>query len=301
MTTTTMVKTSNTEGEIANSNSSISTKISAKTSNKKTAYISKQPDEQGHIAWSKAENLIWKQLIQRQLSQVEEIACDEYLHGLSMLNLPQDRIPQLKEVSAVLNDTTGWQCYPVPALIGFGEFFKLLSERKFPVATFIRNEKELDYLQEPDIFHEIFGHCPLLTNQSFADFTQAYGKMGLNATKEQRVFLARLYWFTVEFGLVQTQKGLKIYGGGIISSPSESYYALNNKDITLNALSKSNVIDVLRTPYRIDVMQPVYFILNNLNELNAIREYEVEEIMQLIEQAKSLGLFEAKFEKKSVN
>jgi phenylalanine-4-hydroxylase len=297
MTTTTTVKAKIKKQDTGK----ISTNASNKTSNKKSAYISKQPDEHGYITWSNAENLIWNKLIQRQLSQVQEIACDEYLLGLTKLNLPLDRIPQLQEVSAVLSETTGWQCYPVPALIGFGEFFKLLSERKFPVATFIRNEEELDYLQEPDIFHEIFGHCPLLTNQSFADFTQAYGQMGLHASKEQRVFLARLYWFTVEFGLVQTKQGLKIYGGGILSSPSESYYALNNKSISLNPLSKSNVLDVLRTPYRIDVMQPVYFVLSHLNELNSIREYEVNEVMQLIEQAKSLGLFEAKFDTKNVN
>jgi phenylalanine-4-hydroxylase len=122
--------------------------------------------------------------------------------------------------------------------------------------------------------------------------------MGLNATKEQRVYLARLYWFTVEFGLLNTANGLKIYGGGIISSPSESFYALNNNKITINALSKSNVIDVLRTPYRIDVMKHVYYLIDKMSELDKIREYEVEDIMQLIEQAKKLGLFEAKFEQK---
>lgn len=269
-----------------------------KQSNKASGYVSKIPDANGHIQWSAQENEIWEKLITRQLSQIDGIACDEYLAGLKKLNFPKTHIPQLSEVSKVLKETSGWQCHPVPALIGFGEFFKLLSERKFPVATFIRSEKELDYLQEPDIFHEIFGHCPLLTNQSFADFTQAYGQMGLNATREQRVYLARLYWFTVEFGLLNTAKGMKIYGGGIISSPSESFYALNNNKITLNTLSKSNVVDVLRTPYRIDVMQPVYFVLDKMSELDKIREYEVEDIMQLIEEAKKLGLFEAKFEKK---
>ena len=279
-------------------NSTLQAKKAALNNKKASAYVSKTPDEQGHIQWSDQENAIWKTLITRQLANIESIACDEYLEGLIKLNLPQSHIPQLDEVSKALKQATGWQCHPVPALIGFGEFFKLLSERKFPVATFIRSEKELDYLQEPDIFHEIFGHCPLLTNKSFADYTQAYGQMGLNATKEQRVYLARLYWFTVEFGLLNTPQGMKIYGGGIISSPSESFYALNNKDITLNSLTKATVVDVLRTPYRIDVMQPVYFVLDKMSELDAIREYEVEDIAQLIEQAKALGLFEAKFPKK---
>jgi phenylalanine-4-hydroxylase len=267
---------------------------------KHTNYVAKHPDEQGVITWTAQENKVWQTLITRQLAHITDKACDEYIDGLTKLALPTDRIPQLEDVSKVLRETTGWQCHPVPALIGFGEFFKLLSEKKFPVATFIRTEEELDYLQEPDIFHEIFGHCPLLTNPSFANYTQAYGKMGLNASKEQRVFLARLYWFTVEFGLLDTTDGLRIYGGGIISSPSESNYALSDENVERRPLNKGNVIDVLRTPYRIDIMQPVYFILNKISELDNIREYEVEDIMALIEEAKALGLFEAKFPPKAV-
>jgi phenylalanine-4-hydroxylase len=257
-----------------------------------TKYISRTADENGIIAWSDEENSIWNELVTRQLKTVEGTACDEYMHGLELLDLPQDRIPQLHEVSKVLQETTGWQCHPVNALIGFGEFFKLLSERKFPVATFIRNREEFDYLQEPDIFHEIFGHCPLLTNSSFADYTQAYGQMGLNATKEQRVFLARLYWFTVEFGLLDTPKGLRVYGGGILSSPKETDHAINNKDIKRLPL---NILDVLRTPYRIDIIQPIYYTLNKVSNLDDIRKYEVSEIMELVEEAKTLGLHEALF------
>jgi phenylalanine-4-hydroxylase len=267
---------------------------------KGTKYVSKHADENGIIHWSEQENNIWNTLISRQLSNVKDKACDEYIVGLEKLNLPLNKIPQLKDVSKVLKATTGWECYPVPALIGFGEFFKLLSEKKFPVATFIRSEEELDYLQEPDIFHEIFGHCPLLTNASFANYTQAYGKMGLNATKEQRVFLARLYWFTVEFGLLDTPNGLRIYGGGILSSPSETKFALMNESVERRVLNKDKVIDVLRTPYRIDIMQPVYYMLNKVSDLDSIRELEVEDILTLIENAKSLGLFEAKFSPKDV-
>lgn len=267
---------------------------------KSTKYVSKHADEQGIIHWSAQENKIWNTLISRQLSHIKNKACDEYFVGLEKLQLPMDKIPQLGDVSKVLQETTGWQCYPVPALIGFGKFFKLLSEKKFPVATFIRTEEELDYLQEPDIFHEIFGHCPLLTNPSFANYTQAYGKMGLNATKEQRVFLARLYWFTIEFGLLDTPKGLRIYGGGVLSSPSETEYALTDKNVERKGLSKNKVIDVLRTPYRIDIMQPVYFMLTKVSDLDSIRELTVENIMALVEEAKTLGLFDAKFPPKDV-
>lgn len=267
---------------------------------KATKYVSKHADENGIIHWTPQENKVWNTLISRQLAHIKDKACDEYTQGLKKLQLPMDKIPQLGDVSKVLKEATGWQCYPVPALIGFGEFFKLLSEKKFPVATFIRSEEELDYLQEPDIFHEIFGHCPLLTNSSFANYTQAYGKMGLNASKEQRVFLARLYWFTVEFGLLDTPKGLRIYGGGILSSPSETEYALSNNNVERRSLSKDKVIDVLRTPYRIDIMQPVYFMLNRVSDLDNIRELEVSDVMELVDEAKALGLFDAKFPPKEV-
>lgn len=266
--------------------------VKVKRMTKGTKYVSKIPDEQGIIQWSDEENNIWQELITRQLSCIKDKACDEYFIGLEKLNLPTNRIPQLGEVSKVLKETTGWECYPVPALIGFGQFFKLLSEKKFPVATFIRSREEMDYLQEPDIFHEIFGHCPLLTNPSFASYTEAYGKMGLNATKEQRVFLARLYWFTIEFGLLDTPQGLRIYGGGVLSSPGETTYALENEKVERKPF---DVLDVLRTPYRIDIMQPVYYLLTKVADLDEIRKFEVDDIMELVAKAEMLGLHEARF------
>lgn len=262
---------------------------------KATSYISKTADQQGIIHWSDEENSVWHDLITRQLACVKAQACDEFLFGLDLLKLPVDRVPQLSEVSAVLKRTTGWQCQPVPALIGFERFFRLLAERKFPVATFLRTRDDFDYLQEPDIFHEIFGHCPLLTNPSFADYTQAYGQMGLNASKEQRVYLARLYWFTVEFGLLDTADGVKIYGGGILSSPKETQYALTGQGVERKPLA---IMDVLRTPYRIDILQPVYYMLKQLSDLDELRKYEVVEIMDFISQAQDLGAFSAKFSQK---
>ncbi|WP_076418175.1 phenylalanine 4-monooxygenase [Colwellia sp. UCD-KL20] len=254
---------------------------------KSTKYISRTANENGFIDWSEEENAIWNELITRQLKVVEGVACNEFTQGLKLLNLPLERIPQLSDVSKVLKNTTDWQCEPVNALIGFGEFFKLLSERKFPVATFIRTREEFDYLQEPDIFHEIFGHCPLLTNPSFADYTQAYGKMGLNATKEQRVFLARLYWFTVEFGLLDTPEGIKLYGGGVLSSPKETQHAVFSNKAKRVPL---NILDVLRTPYKIDIIQPIYYTLKKVSNLDDIRKHEVCEIMSFVEEAKLLGL-----------
>ncbi|MEA3167865.1 MAG: phenylalanine-4-hydroxylase, partial [Pseudomonas sp.] len=196
---------------------------------KQTQYVAREPDAQGFIHYPPEEHAVWNTLITRQLKVIEGRACQEYLDGIDKLGLPLDRIPQLGEINQVLAETTGWQVARVPALIPFQTFFELLASKQFPVATFIRTREELDYLQEPDIFHEIFGHCPLLTNPWFAEFTHTYGKLGLAATKEQRVYLARLYWMTIEFGLVDTPQGRRIYGGGILSSPKESVYCLSDE------------------------------------------------------------------------
>lgn len=155
---------------------------------KQTQYVSREPDEHGVIHWSTEDNAVWRDLVERQLKLIPGKACDEYMEGLQLLNLPTERVPQLGEINKVLGATTGWQVAQVPALIPFEEFFRLLANRQFPVATFIRTREEFDYLQEPDIFHEIFGHCPLLTNKAFADFTHLYGELGLAATPKERVY-----------------------------------------------------------------------------------------------------------------
>ena len=195
---------------------------------KTTQYVARQPDDNGFIHYPETEHQVWNTLITRQLKVIEGRACQEYLDGIEQLGLPHERIPQLDEINRVLQATTGWRVARVPALIPFQTFFELLASQQFPVATFIRTPEELDYLQEPDIFHEIFGHCPLLTNPWFAEFTHTYGKLGLKASKEERVFLARLYWMTIEFGLVETDQGKRIYGGGILSSPKETVYSLSD-------------------------------------------------------------------------
>ncbi|AMN67172.1 phenylalanine 4-monooxygenase [Psychrobacter sp. P11G5] len=268
----------------------------------KQPYLSHQPDANGHIHYSDNENAMWQALLERQAKQIPNRACSAYLDGLKKLNLPPDRIPQLHDIDEVLQATTGWQTAAVPALISFGKFFKLLANKSFPVATFIRRFDDMDYIEEPDIFHEIVGHCPLLTHPAFATFNETYGKLGLNASKEERLFLARLYWFTIEFGLVgQTKDTRRIYGGGILSSPSETIYALN--DETQNqSHDQSNhqshhqpkhrafdLLDVLRTPYRIDHIQPIYYVIDNLDTLFDIVN---SDIMGVVKQAMSLGMFE---------
>ena len=260
---------------------------------KTTQYASRESDGSGHIAWSTEENQIWSELYSRQIPLVKERACDEYIEGLRLLNLSENCIPQLPDINRVLLERTGWQTAEVPALIPFGEFFRLLANKQFPVATFIRSEDEFDYLQEPDVFHEIFGHCPLLTNPAFAHFTHTYGKLGYAASPKERQYLARLYWFTVEFGLVNTQEGLRIYGGGILSSPQETRDALENTQAVRREMEP---LEAIRTPYRIDIIQPVYYVLDSLSSLFDLAD---SDIMGLVEKGRSLGLHPAMFEQKS--
>ena len=277
---------------------------------KKQPYLSHQPDGQGHIHYSTDENAMWQALLTRQAKQIPNRACSAYLEGLEKLNLPSTHIPQLNDIDQILQATTGWQTAAVPALISFGKFFKLLANKRFPVATFIRRFEDMDYIEEPDVFHEIVGHCPLLTHPAFAAFNETYGKLGLDASKEERWFLARLYWFTIEFGLVGSHPdNRRIYGGGILSSPSETIYALNGSD----TLQQSNhhhqqqpqnqpehrafdLLDVLRTPYRIDHIQPIYYVIDDLDALFDIVD---SDIMGKVKQAMALGLFEPTYAPKN--
>ncbi len=257
-----------------------------------TQYKARKPDQRGFIHYSDSEHQVWQTLISRQLKVIEGRACQEYLDGIQQLGLPLERIPQLGEINRVLQATTGWQVARVPALIPFQTFFELLASRQFPVATFIRTPEELDYLQEPDIFHELFGHCPLLTNPWFAAFTHTYGQLGLKANKDERVYLARLYWMTIEFGLVDTPAGRRIYGGGILSSPKETLYCLSEQPEHL----PFDPVEAMRTPYRIDILQPLYFVLP---ELRRLFELAQEDIMSLVQQAMALGLHPPKFPPKA--
>ena len=257
---------------------------------KSYVYTAKPVDANGIAAYTDEDNSVWGTLYARQLPIVQGRGCDEYLNGLKLLNLPSDRVPQCPDVSAVLKAATGWTLEPVPALIPYDHFFHLLANRKFPAATFIRTREELDYLQEPDIFHEVFGHCPLLTNQAYADFTQTYGKLGLKANEEDRIMLARLFWFTVEFGLIQTKAGLRTYGGGILSSKSETIYCVESD---IPERKPFDVIEALRTPYRIDIMQPVYFVIDSFDTLFHLAEMD---LMEMIRRARELGMREPMFE-----
>lgn len=253
---------------------------------KVTQYVSHTPDEQGYIAYTDEENETWSTLIERQLPRLEGQVCREYIDALGLMDFPRDRIPQLPDVSRVLQEHTGWSVAPVPALIDFTSFFALLANRQFPAATFIRSAHDLDYLEEPDIFHEIFGHTPLLTDYRFAAFSEAYGKAGLAADKRDHAMLARLFWFTVEFGLIETPEGLRSYGAGVVSSPGELDYALHSD---LPQRRPFDALDALRTPYRIDIFQTVYYTLDSFDTLFELAN---SDLIPLIQKARRLGMFE---------
>jgi phenylalanine-4-hydroxylase len=220
---------------------------------------------QGWESYTAQDHQTWLTLYDRQAAILMGRACQAYLDGLAALDLRGTGIPDFCDLSEKLMALTGWQVVAVPGLVPEEVFFEHLANRRFPSGNFIRRPDQLDYLQEPDIFHDVFGHVPMLTDPVFADYMQEYGRGGLRAGAfGQLEKLARLYWYTVEFGLLQTQDGLRIYGAGIVSSRTESVFALD--DPSPNRLG-FDLTRVLRTPYRIDDFQQVYFVIDSLQSL----------------------------------
>jgi phenylalanine-4-hydroxylase len=220
---------------------------------------------QGFERYSEAEHQTWTTLYERQAEILPGRACDAFLHGLEALDLHGHGIPDFQQLNEKLLELTGWRVVAVPGLVPDAVFFEHLANRRFPAANFIRGAGELDYLQEPDIFHDVFGHVPMLTDPVFADYMQAYGKGGLRALSLGSLAnLARLYWYTVEFGLLETSEGLRIYGAGIVSSRTETIFALASD--SPNRLG-FDLEQVMRTLYRIDDFQQVYFVIPSLQHL----------------------------------
>ena len=250
-----------------------------------SAYAAKLPDEAGRIDYSAEDNTVWRDLFAQQLPNVQKYCAKAYLDGMERLSLPQNRVPQCAEVSDLLRPLTGWSVAPVPALIGFERFFGMLAARQFPAASFIRNRADFDYIKEPDIFHEIFGHTPLLSDPRFAMFSEQIGKAGVRADARDHVWLIRLYWFTIEFGLCREAGQIKALGSGLASSPTELPYSVNSPDA---ARQPFDIIDILRTPYRIDIHQPVYFVLDQLDDLQKVAE---RDLLADVATARGLGLF----------
>ena len=221
---------------------------------------------------------MWKTLFERQTQLLLARACDQFVAGMRDLPLCADQIPDFRELSDVLMQRTGWQVVAVPGLVPDEVFFEHLANRRFPAGHFIRKPNELDYLEEPDVFHDVFGHVPMLMNPAIADYIQAYGLGGLRAQQLGVLDkLARVYWYTVEFGLIQQPEGLRIYGAGIASSATESVFALD--DASPNRL-RFELERVMRTHYRIDDFQETYFVIGNLDELLALAQIDFGPIYQ---------------------
>jgi len=236
--------------------------------------------EQGWDHYTAREHAVWKTLFERQTRLLPGRACDEFIAGMQRLPIDASQIPDFRRLSEVLMRHTGWQIVAVPGLVPDEVFFDHLANRRFPAGSFIRKADELDYLEEPDVFHDVFGHVPMLMNPVIADFVQAYGVGGLRA-QQLGVLpqLARVYWYTVEFGLVRQPDGLRIYGSGIASSYTESVFAL--EDASPNRIG-FELERVMRTNYRIDDFQEVYFVLDKLEDLLALADIDFAPVYQRV-------------------
>jgi len=235
-------------------------------------------------SYTEDEHAVWNLLGARQSALLPGAACAEFLEGLGRLSLTTGGIPDFEKLSPTLSSHTGWQVVAVPGLVPDDVFFEHLANRRFPAGRFIRRRDQLDYLQEPDVFHDVFGHVPMLMHPVFADYLQAYGEGGLRAQGLGMLeHLARLYWYTVEFGLLRTDEGLRIFGSGIVSSASESAFCLEDPSPNRVAF---DLVRVMRTRYRIDDFQQTYFVIESFEQL--LRETAERDFAPIYERLREL-------------
>lgn len=220
--------------------------------------------EQDWSAYTAAEHELYRRLHARQSALLAGHACEAFVSAVDRLGTP-DRIPRFDAVSDALESATGWRLVAVPGLIPEEAFFRLLARRRFPVTDWIRRPDEFDYIVEPDLFHDLFGHVPLLFDPVFADFIQAYGEGGLKAARLGACeLLARLYWYTVEFGLISTPSGIRAYGAGLLSSGAELAYSVRSPEPRRVEFDPPRM---MRSRYRIDSFQPTYFVIRSFEQL----------------------------------
>jgi len=230
-------------------------------------YSRMRPDytvDQEWDAYSEAEHELWRRLYRRQESLVPRYACDEFNDALEVCDFSQ-AIPRFDAINRKLQAASGWELVAVPGLLPDLTFFEHLANRRFPVTVWLRKPEEFDYIVEPDIFHDFFGHVPMLFNPVFADYIQAYGRGGIKAHELGAIeMLSRLYWYTVEFGLVETPKGLRTYGAGILSSGGEISYCLDSRNPNRIGF---DLLRIMQTRYKIDTYQETYFVIRGFEEL----------------------------------
>jgi phenylalanine-4-hydroxylase len=221
--------------------------------------------DQNWDKYSAEDHSIWRTLFERQQQTLKAHVAQEYLDGLEALGIGPEGVPNFGRMNERLRKITGWEVVAVPGLIPSRPFFQMLANRQFPAGTFIRSREQLDYLEEPDIFHDVFGHVPLLTNPAYADYMNEYGRVGLDAMEKKGVkFLARLNWYTIEFGLIRKPEGVRIYGAGIVSSFGEAKYVAHDPSAHHLAFDLERV---LRTGYYIDDFQATYFVIDRFEDL----------------------------------
>ncbi|MEP5937839.1 MAG: phenylalanine 4-monooxygenase [Erythrobacter sp.] len=215
--------------------------------------------------YTAADDAIWDELFARQMGVLPGRAASAFMGGLDKLDLARGGVPDFGRLSEELNAMTGWSVIPVPMLIPDRVFFWHLANRRFPAGNFIRTRETFDYIQEPDVFHDVFGHVPMLTDPVFADYMQEYGRAGWKAMRYNRLkALGALYWYTVEFGLIEEADGVKAYGAGILSGPAEARFAVEAQSPNRIML---NVDRVMRTDYVISDLQPTYFVIESFDDL----------------------------------
>ena len=223
--------------------------------------------EQPWDTYTDTDHQVWAQLFERQKAVLPGRASDEFLSALAAMEMTPDRIPKFDDLNPILRAATGWELVGVEGLLPELTFFDHLANRRFPVTWWIRKPDQMDYLSEPDLFHDLFGHVPLLMNPVFADYMEAYGRGGVKAHgigEDALVNLTRLYWYTVEFGLIRQKDGLRIYGSGIVSSKGESIHSLESDAPNRIGFDLQRV---MRTRYRIDTYQKTYFVIDSFEQL----------------------------------
>ena len=232
----------------------------------KPAHVGDDWIEPEQKQYSSAEDAIWNDLFGRQMDVLPGRAASAFMAGLEKLDLGRGGVPEFKAMSEELNALTGWSVVPVPMLIPDHVFFWHLANRRFPAGNFIRTRETFDYIQEPDVFHDVFGHVPMLTDPVFADYMQEYGRAGWKAMRYNRLkALGSLYWYTVEFGLIEEAPGdIRAYGAGILSGPTEVVFATEAQSPNRIML---NVDRVMRTDYVISDLQPTYFVIESFSDL----------------------------------
>ena len=239
-----------------------------------------RPLKQIYGDYTKDDFMVWKTLFNRQMESINKYASVDYIKSLKDIGFTADKIPDFKEVNARLQKYTGWSLYSVPCISPPAEFFQLLSEKKFTATCWLRSPAELDYIEEPDMFHDVFGHAPPLTNSDYCSFFKAMGDIAIKHINNENIItmLQRLYWFTIEFGLISENNEWKIYGAGIISSKGETQNALGHKA----KKRPYNVAEIMQHAFRNDVIQEEYYVIDSFAQLkNSITQIEKEIERQL--------------------